>query len=521
MQLYARLARRFGPYPTADDRRTFLKQSLAVGAASLLSTVGLASAVSRLGAKRVVVIGAGFAGLSCAYELMSIGYDVTVIEARERISGRVLSFNSTNASEFIPGRNIEGGGELVGSNHPRWVAYAKKFGLEFLDVTENEEWETPLVLNGARVPKDECKQIWDELDESLAKMNADAQTVNAEEPWLTPSASALDAKSLADWLKGTEMSDRTRQAVGAQLAGDNGQANEASSYLGMITSVKGGGVEKYWTDSEVYRCKGGNQSLAAKLAEGMGKRLILGLPVTAIAIKGERCIVTCKDGRTIECDDVVLAVPAATWSKIEISPALPRAMMPQIGTNVKYLTHVKSRFWNDTKTNAFALSDGDITWTWDGTDSQEGDDHIGLSTFSGGPAAQRARARSGAARDQAYADELDRSHPGFKDSLVTKNGPTGNAKGAFPDVRFMDWPAEPWTGGGYSFPAPGQVTSVGPMLQQPHMKNLHLAGEHCCYQFVGYMEGALTSGTQVAKRLAVRDGLWKEEPKKATEELMP
>jgi monoamine oxidase len=533
MQLYARLARRFGHAPTQADRRRFLQQSLAVGAASLLSASGFARAASRFGAKRVVVVGAGFAGLSCAFELMAAGYDVTVIEARERVGGRVLSFNAANNSEFIPGRNIEGGGELIGSNHPRWVAYAKQFGLEWLDVTENAEWETPLVLNGKKISSEESATIWEELDAACNLLNADALTVNANEPWLTPKAAELDAKTLADWLKGAELSDLTRQAVAAQFAGDNGQANDKSSYLGMLTSIKGGGGDnattaeemvKYWTDSEVYRCKGGNQSLATKLAEGMGKRLILGLPVASIAMKSDKCVVTCKDGRTLECDDVVLAVPAATWNKIEITPSLPRGLMPQIGTNVKYLTHVQKRFWAENKSNAFALSDGDVTWAWDATDSQEGDANIGLSTFSGGPAAERARSRQGDARDAAYTADLDRSLPGYAANVMAKGSnetlqarnarphmtPTGK-----PDVRFMDWPAEQWTGGGYSFPAPGQVTTVGPMLAKPHAKNLHIAGEHCCYKFVGYMEGALTSGTDIARRLAKRDGLWKEEAKPA------
>jgi monoamine oxidase len=525
MHLYARLARRFGNYPTQDDRRRFLKHSLAIGAASLISASSLARAAG-FSSKRVVVIGAGFAGLSCAYELIAAGYDVTIIEARERISGRVLSFNAGNNNEFIPGRNIEGGGELIGSNHPRWVAYAERFGLSWLDVTENEEWETPLVLNGKKFSTDDSKKIWEELDAACALMNADAQAVNPDEPWLTPNAAQLDARSLADWLAKSDMSDLTRQAVAAQFAGDNGQANDKSSYLGMLSSVKGGGVEKYWTDSEIYRCKGGNQSLATKLAENLGKRLILGLPVTAISMKGGLCTVTCKDSRTIECDDVVLAVPAATWSKIEISPALPRALAPQIGTNVKYLTHVQKRFWEGNKSNAFALSDGDVTWAWDATDSQDGDDRIGLSTFSGGPAADRARARAGDARDQAYAAQLDLALPGFNANLMARGASdtvqTLNARphmvpSAKPDIRFMDWPAEPWTNGGYSFPAPNQVTTVGPLLQQPHNKNLHLAGEHCSYAFVGYMEGALTSGTQVAKRLAQRDGLWKQDPAPAAE----
>ena len=74
----------------------------------------------------------------------------------------------------------------------------------------------------------------------------------------------------------------------------------------------------------------------------------------------------------------------------------------------------------------------------------------------------------------------------------------------------MTWPKEEWTKAGYSFPAPGQVTSIGPTYYKG-LGRLHFAGEHTCYKFVGYMEGALNSGVMVARRLAARDGLLKED----------
>src|SRR5690606_10488883 len=122
--LFARLARRHGPPVDSAARRAFLKASLATSAGLLLSGRAARAALRPAwGAKRVVVVGAGFGGLACAYELRSAGYDVTVVEARDRVGGRVLSF-----ADFVPGRVVEGGGELIGSNHPTWVGYAERFG---------------------------------------------------------------------------------------------------------------------------------------------------------------------------------------------------------------------------------------------------------------------------------------------------------------------------------------------------------------------------------------------------------
>jgi monoamine oxidase len=126
--------------------------------------------------KSVAIIGAGFAGLACAHELLAAGYDVSIIEARERLGGRVISFN-----DLVAGKNVEGGGELIGSNHPTWVAYAQMFGLDFLDVTESED-AAPIYLDGKRLSEDEEAKLWEEMDKVLSRMNADAEKVDADQP---------------------------------------------------------------------------------------------------------------------------------------------------------------------------------------------------------------------------------------------------------------------------------------------------------------------------------------------------
>src|SRR5215218_3149540 len=129
--IYRVLNARYGK-PSGLTRREMLQRSFAAGAALLISE--RFSGPLLAGAGRVVVIGAGFSGLAAAYELGRAGYEVTVVEARNRIGGRVISF-----SDLVPGKNVEGGGELIGSNHPAWVAYKEKFGLEFIDVSESED----------------------------------------------------------------------------------------------------------------------------------------------------------------------------------------------------------------------------------------------------------------------------------------------------------------------------------------------------------------------------------------------
>ena len=489
--LFARLNRKYGPRVDGATRRDFLKATLAASAGLLLSRdlLWAGAPPTKKVNKSIAVIGAGFAGLACAHELLAAGYDVSVIEARERLGGRVLSF-----SDLVPGKNVEGGGELIGSNHPMWVAYAEQFGLEWLDVTESED-AAPIYIDGKRLSEEEEEKLWEEMDKVLQRMNADAEKIDADQPWLSPNAAALDKKTGADWInEQKDVSELCRKGCWIMQAADNGQDPARQSYLGNLTQIKGGGVEKYWTESEVYRCKGGNQQLAMMLAEKIGKdRIILGLPVNSIEARGrDKMVITARDGRTIEVDDVVLAAPPSTWKKIRFNPGLPSTLDPQMGVNVKYLAGLKKRFWKDLKLAPDCLTDDFLSMTWEGTDSQEGEEGASLNCFSGGPAAAKALAMPKAERERAYAEMLNKIYNGYNEN-VTK-------------TRFMDWPNDPWTQAGYSFPAPGQVTTVGPILHKG-IGHLHFAGEHASYKFVGYMEGALNSGATVAQRIAKRDGI--------------
>ena len=487
--LFALLNQRHGPKVTALSRREMLQATLAAGAGVLLSG-GFCRADDAGKGRRVAVVGAGFAGLAAAHELLSAGYDVTVYEARNRVGGRVLSFG-----DFVAGKNVEGGAELIGSNHPTWVAYTKRFGLEFLDVTEDPEAEAPIVLGGKKLTPQESNALWEEMAAALKGMNADAEKVDAQEPWKSPQATKLDRRTTAAWIEAQQVSPLCKAALTAQLTADNGSMTAWQSYLGNLAQVKGGGLEKYWTESEVYRCKGGNQQLAQKLAEALGaKRLCLGTPVLAVATDSKRASLTLAGGKRVEAEEVILAVPPSVWKKIAFDPPLPALLAPQMGSNIKFLLALKSRFWKGQKLAPDSLQEGPVHMTWEATDNQPGEEGASLVAFSGGPGAEICRQWKAEEREEKYLLELERVY--------------ADLRGSFLKSRMMDWPGDPWTLAGYSFPAPGQVTTVGPLLREG-LGHLHFAGEHACYAFVGYMEGALNSGVALARRMAKRDGLLK------------
>ncbi len=489
--LYAKLLRRFHPRQFDAARRDFLKASIAASTGILLSgcaTPGAETSAKPNG-KKVVIIGAGFAGLACAYELRSVGYDVTVLEARNRVGGRVLSFN-----DMVPGKIVEGGGELIGSNHHTWIAYAAKFRLKFREIKGDDELSAPLVIGGKKLDDAAAKKLLEQLDAGLATLNDAAKVVNVEQPWLTPDAATLDARTMADWLAKLEADRDTKRLIRAEWESNNGMAFERQSYLAFLAMVAGGGYDKFWTDSETCRCMQGNGVLAQRIAKALGSRVHLGEPVTAVTGgAGGQAMVTTDAGNRYMADEVVIAVPPSVWDRIRFSPALPAEITnPQMGVNLKYLAAVKRRYWKDQKLSADSQSDGDIPMTWEGTEDQGGDNGAELTIFAGGPAAEHIRARPPIERSAFFAAELEKLYPGYKDNFLS--------------ARFMDWPSEQFTRAGYSFPAPRQITTLGKQLYDG-VGAIHFAGEHTSYGFPGYMEGGLSSGVSLAKRLAQKHNI--------------
>ncbi|HEV8293159.1 MAG TPA: NAD(P)/FAD-dependent oxidoreductase [Tepidisphaeraceae bacterium] len=492
--IYARLLERYGPKNNGPSRRDVLKATLAASAGMLLSSCksgsgrSSSSSLTRESQRRVIVVGGGFAGLAAAYELLSAGYKVHVYEARSRLGGRVLSM-----PDLVNGKVVEGGGEFIGANHPTWAAYKQLFGLDYSPVTEDKKFP-PIIIGGKKLEERQAKGLTEEMTAALSTMNAQAAKIDADVPWKSDNSIELDNMSTAQWLAGLKVSELCRKLIQIELEGTNNVAIARQSYLGNLAQVKGGGVEKYWTDSEAYRCLGGSSQLTLKLEAALGvDRITHKAPVIAIRAKEREMVVSTADGEPHECDDVVLAVPPPIWSRIDFFPQLPPGLRPQMGAAVKYLALVKEAFWARKTYSPNGHTDLEISATWDATEKQGAGPAV-LCAFSGGPVAEAARKISPPDRDKRYDLILDAMMPGFADNFVRS--------------RFMDWPSDPWVQAGYSFPAPGEVTTMGPVLRESYGQ-MHFAGEYACLKFVGYMEGALNSGATVAREIAMRDGVMK------------
>jgi monoamine oxidase len=475
--LYRILKRRFNPLSRAY-RREFLQAAMATVAWQ--ANRRISQAASGSSQPRVLVVGAGFAGLSCAYQLRGLGVEVTVIEARNRVGGRVLTFEN-----FAGVPVVEGGGELIGENHATWWTYANELHLELVELEEEADLRSPVVIGDERLTDREAIRLFEIMDEVYSSLTRKAAGIDASQPWLSHEAGRLDETSIEAWLKELTAEPRVKRFAGLQLASDNAVENDRASLLGMLAAIEGGGGDAYWELSETHRCASGNQTLARRLAESIGQdRIRLSTPVASISSQGKTCRSELGDGSIIETDLVVLAVPPSVWSNIQFSPSLPEHLALQMGRAFKHLVGVDKRFWIDERYSADGYSDGLICQSWE---SMKQENAAVLTGFSGASQAEKYMSLSRKDRDEKIDEAWEKLYPGFQRHAGLR--------------RPMVWPEDRWTQGAYSFPAPGEITRVGPLLQAG-IGPLHFVGEHTCYAFVGYMEGALRSGVEKARQLA-------------------
>ncbi len=484
--------RRGLPSRAGFSRRDFLRGgALTVSAATLASlgfTPGCASSQkeSPAGAGlRVVVVGAGFAGLACADQLRRRGAEVTVLEASDRPGGRVFTDRA-----FIEDKNVELGGEFIGENHPTWIAYAKRLKLKLVEA-EEYEGDTALIQSGQVVSAEKADQLYEEVDAALAKLIEMSKSIDPIRPWTSPGAKELDARSFQDWVTKSSLSAEAKQLILLEEEADQGVPPEKMSLLCYLALVNGHGGKDYYEITETHRLRGGNDRLASAMARNLGDAVKYKSLAVAIERRADGATVKTNEGRSFDADAVVLAIAPSVWNTIQFTPKLDPALRPQMGSNVKLLTALDKPVWEETKRHPDLVSDGVVNLTWVSADGKGGaNDPIGFTLFSGGRYSEKLRALGPQDRARQAIASIAPAYPNLADH-VKKD-------------RFMDWPAHPRAKASYSFPAPGQVTAFGPALVDginDGLAPLRFAGEHTAYGFIGYMEGALSSGVRVAKEL--------------------
>jgi monoamine oxidase len=499
--LFSRLNRSFGAPPVAPERRTGTLQKIETAAVQYpLRLESVAEVAPRMSDKTVIVIGAGFAGLTAAWWLAIHGFQVTVVEARKRIGGRV---HTKRANQRV----LECGGELIGRNHANWLRLASYFGLGLSPITTEENYaaeslKSPMLLNGERISVGDQETLYDEMRRALRTLDPLAAKVKGLTPWESK-LRGKDSESVEDWLKTLKrVSDRTIAALRFQLECDQTIPVEQQSLLGLLAAVNGGSLtdlsdrrreepSEFWTETEVYRCAGGNDQLAECLKKEIGERggqVLLSTPASNITLDSNDISVTA-NGKKYSGQWVVVAVPPSCWNTIEF-PFKTDPYNITMGPAFKFLADTKKRFWMRDSLSPNGTND-QFGMVWEGTDNEDSSrGEPELTVFAGGPAADNVQ--NPANPDPYFRSGLEKLYNGFGNEVESTTP--------------VNWTTKEWTMAGYSCPTKGQVATAAERLYKP-CGRLVWAGEHTCMAFFGYMEAALQSGMHAAQLIAEQEGI--------------
>lgn len=399
--------------------------------------------------QRVIVVGAGFAGLACADRLVSLGYDVTVLEARDRVGGRVWS------RELLPGQAdtvIERGAEFVLEGYTALLAIAQRFGLT----------AAPSGMSYyVREPRNAAAEI------SAEEVAAAARALRS-----AAQSTARDT-SLRDFLAASAPDSTAAEVMAARAAISWAASEELLSAHVLLDSVAS--VQPLPTA----RIAGGNQGIATSLARHLGDRVRLRAPVSAVSADHAGVQVRV-GGAAIAAERAVVTIPLPLLEQLDLSPGISDAQRDAMGRLVRgHAAKLHVPLAARPATSAI-LDVRRRFWTWTATDGS-GQVQPVAHCFAGSPDALAGlRVSEGPAT---WADALRVLHPDL--DLIADQ------------ALVSTWDDDPWATFAYS--GPGAATRPGDegLIRAP-LGRVHIAGEHTAGDWAGLMEGALRSGIRAA-----------------------
>jgi monoamine oxidase len=433
----------------------------------------------------VLVAGAGLAGLAAARDLAGMGADVRVVEARDRVGGRVW----TMRQGFVESQHAEAGGDMIDESHRELRCLATELGLRLVRVLRGEwGYAGPDARGRVRILRQQGSRGWNDL---AARLSGLARRYRlGERRWDTPIAAELARYSVAGWLDEIR-ADRTLRAAATGMRGFFLADPEELSLIALVDQFAADGPPAF---RPTYRIEGGNDRLAEALAALLGDRVHLRTELVAISHRGHGVRASVKNRRQtsqIHSDYAVLTLPAPLLRRIPITPALPAQQHEAIsrlayGRATKTLMQFTRRFW---KVPGRPLAFGSplpVGAVWDGNEEQRGRAGI-LSLLAGGSA-------SAAAVDQVAKEG---GVAGLARALEWL-GARGERVTTWHQVT---WEADQWARGGYAYFDPGFPPALRAWLARP-CGCVFFAGEHTSFDSQGYMNGAVESGRRAAAEIA-------------------
>ena len=433
----------------------------------------------------VAVVGAGLSGLAAARALAREGRSVTVLEARERVGGRIETHS------FADGTTTELGATWIGARHGRVRALAAELGLE---TVRDEAHGRPVAVGE---PPAAAARLRDRVARRLATewLERAARRVPLDRPWEAPRAERLDAGSLEEWLARNVPFAKAQAGLRGLLEGVfAADAARVSALWALFYLHAGGGlrelVASHGSGAQELRVAGGLDELCRRLAEPLGADLVLGAPVTAVRWSDKRATVEAA-GRAVHARRVILALPPAALAAIEFEP-LPEGRAALVrglphGDVAKACALYPSPFWRGRGLDGSAWGRGLGASLVVDLSPPAGEGGV-LGVYWIGEPAIALRALPPPERAERAVAALERAF--------------GAEAGRPLEVVVRDWTEERFTGGCWgAFLPPQALTRHGAELRRP-LGPLHWAGTETAREGCGYLEGALEAAERAAAEVA-------------------
>lgn len=451
-----------------NSRRKFIRNT-AITTGGLLVGAKTFGNIFIANKPRVIIIGAGFAGLSAAYKLHQRKIDFIILEARNRIGGRVFSYPIDPTEKLV----VELGAEWVGKSHHRLLELCDEFKLKL----DDNHFESRLIRNGKFFDKgqwdfsEKWKTKFEQLKTDYKKLtDTGARKLDKIDWWRYLVNNGCDGEDLElkELIDSTDFGESLRHISAYAALGEYAESN-ASNEMDL-------------------KIAGGNEGLSNSIRDKIGADKILLQHKVEKIEQGQKVKVTCQNGKVFEGNQIICTIPTFSAKQINWLPALPPDMKMamnelQYARINKNATLYSKRFWKDE--NFDMITDTPGHYFYHATKNQPSAKGV-LISYAIGDKAPVIHAQT----DEWKADMINMSlKPGFGDTrqFVEKQ-------------QDYYWGGDKYSMGAYAMYGVGQWFGIMPILQRSFM-HTHFAGEHLSDAWQGFMEGAIETGEAAVKKI--------------------
>lgn len=442
--------------------------------------------------KKIIVIGAGLAGLAAAWELREAGHEVIILEARDRPGGRV----STLREEFAEGLYAEEGAAAFSNSYTAALKFIDLYKLEKqpysfpelpityhlngqrLDVAAGETVKWPYELTPAEQALGPFGIVQKYIIDTLP------QEIREPDNWNREPLLQLDHTSLEAYLRQQGASEGAIKLVKntqwfAAVPGETSGLSMAVSDFGLFMG------------DAPFLLKGGNDHLPREMAKDLKEIIRYEQPVRSIEDNNNEIKITSEKGETFTAEKLIVTLPLKVLQKVVFSPTLSREKQEAIGEvavldAARVFLKLKQPVWRREDLSGLTFTDLPIMQlnAYENLKDPESGPAL-LESYLAGQAAKDIQGKTGEEIVEMVLSHAEGIHPGLRENL------TG--------TYIKNWSTDPFSLGGPSWPAPGSVTAHLQNLQKPQ-GNIHFAGEHTSI-LRSTMEGAIRSGMRAAREI--------------------